>query len=1085
MTLTSSFTALCLMGTFLSQQVMAVDCKVMANQSQETANRSRLMASQPDVFERFGAWHLPEVENTVPIGNLILDCSTTVSYGVCRRVSDHLKLAKDISVDALWHRDVSTLTGIVFDSCMKAASNKIVSEIFKKKSDSYNGIDVDTLMPTVKKLRDVIEGQILMMVSKTDYFIIINGVRVPVHKGGTVFQMFLAATIPDVILGKDLLIRLVGNSLIRNYLDYKYNELITKSLLSLYKRATDRPLEVTANDLSDLTKKIQEKSQSAVPPPNTSKTATSDFNAAIKEQEDPVKAQEEDDLREFYLIECEAIKEDNSDVWNFLAPRLQHYVRLSLSTLLEDYTLAVIQDTGKYALSSMLPQTNILTLYGGAGAGGYYFGGPLGGGAGMTALYLLNLTLEEFAIYLRKYAETNLKLLVSFYSYSLIPYSSDEHHLYHLNSAPSELETAIYASDYAAKHRLSQQYLVRAILKDVYKKSFLSRLLSFNDKKEIAEVIQSTQPTKKNNYVQQIKVGQMLLKKKRGEELTEEEKKFLAHLIQYPSYAMKKKEIDLIDLWGRGARSELKKQSAHLKEDSQRAETELQEIFELFGKQIPREIALAYQQLAGDYFWDDRYSLEFIEVEAIMAANIVDAVEGLSKSEIDLLKESMSDYQFIAMYIKQFIDRKTVRREQEDFTSQEVQDLMTDPGFIALLPGQYAGHKYQKYISRHYTQLKSIEHSVYGFGLSLVDTIELHQRLTQEQLKDLLEDLDVNFLIATDSSEVALKNAASAFFTNPDSPRDDLSDASKIIYGELKVINEIVEKLVEVNKNGIVTHYFQEFMKRFDLDQFMQDIAREIPKFDESGKEKEEEKDYAYSCDEATLKMIFGETKVDADLYNWAYLQAKWITKDKFMKLPLRDSFRDALSEHGLDEELRSLVYQRVSNKILEYLILHQAAPEVQGFSILFKGVPSAEGVAAGDAKEDNWSSLAPFINITTSDKRDWASYQVAEIIARFQHELNFKEKGEAEWKGFPGVPPATVVAIYKKIQEEKREACNEDVRRFDATYPLALMMYKITLQEYEDKLFYSLQEIYDRLQVAEITPKLEAIYNQPKREIS
>lgn len=180
--------------------------------------------------------------------------------------------------------------------------------------------------------------------------------------------------------------------------------------------------------------------------------------------------------------------ESLSEIWDYLEPRLSHYIRSALSETLMallGFTVDKVSEPAFIKLSKTISNhsSNICMLSSCAiGYMGDYLtsvpyldGIALGGLAYWFTNGIVNAVipsgLEESRLKLVDIINEQVRLVVNYHAYGLLPLSSNEHRIFGLNPDPSEEERSLFREDYEARDQLLAESLLIAALKDLYQVS--------------------------------------------------------------------------------------------------------------------------------------------------------------------------------------------------------------------------------------------------------------------------------------------------------------------------------------------------------------------------------------------------------------------------------------------------------------------------------------------------------------------------------------------------------------------------------------------------------------------------------------
>ncbi|HXF90719.1 MAG TPA: hypothetical protein VNJ29_02180, partial [Candidatus Nitrosotenuis sp.] len=546
----------------------------------------------------------------------------------------------------------------------------------------------------------------------------------------------------------------------------------------------------------------------------------------------------------------------------------------------------------------------------------------------------------------------------------------------------------------------------------------------------------------KNSLSIQITLGEIATKKKSGEKLTSEQERLLKNLQDFPSYEMREKEIELVTLWGKGDKS-ITHKAQKLRQDQQQAEAKLIEVYKLYGQKIPREFAAVYQQLGA---WggedSDKFDVDFIDVEDVIAKSLLENISHFSTVDLELFKAAVEDEKFLKAYVKKFVVNHDIS-QKSDLSYAEAKSVLKDPKLLKELPSAYSHYKYERYIDENSKTIDLLQKSPLCFGLSEAEVIDLHMHMTLEQLE--------RYTSFNISYEEALGAIAKAIETE--------HPAIVAVQSELETIEKTVKRVVQDDCHKIVQHYATTFMKNVDMSTFVKevrfpvDIADQANKVDFKAKGYQEIKKYYNDVDEETLKLAVAKAE---------FVKREFL--DTPTNWPIFKHFRQDLKEFIKDGHLRSAIYQQIYYEILNQLVMING--DSLGDFVLVSSIttPPKEKV-----------TIIPYSNLSIYDKSDFTGFYLSTLVNKLVTEGRIKDVTSLSSKD--------LILVHQEIQKFKENRCIEaDGCLFARDHLGLLIQFKATLPEYENKLFYGYSEIVDKI-MAHNHKILEEIKKQPKKE--
>lgn len=771
--------------------------------------------------------------------------------------------------------DVGSVLTELFEASLKSTSEQFFKNYFHGQLQNSE-FDVEALRPLVENVQNIfcnaIEG--LLMKQPLYAYDQKTGSKLKIYEDKTVFRKLLGALVPDAVPLKGLMLSLADASPIRTYVVRKIDELTIHYLLQCYHLCTGKTVKSSVSDiLNSLTNSKRSENSS------TEETITVidnvplslDDNQTLELSENIIESDssEKIDVLNFLerntksnldtisVISDELIIKDSqelSSIWAYLEPRVTHLLRNAVTEVMLPTFNKSLEELTLELQHKVIPQGNVIgTLLTTAGVTGSMLLLP----ATFAPMTLFGLVGGYYATTfgtqvvtktLIDYAAEHKELYTKYYLDSFLPESKKEHLLYGLNALPTEAEKDIFLSDYYHQALQWEEGLARAVLNDLSKVSYIGGLIN----KMVGSVKSNpvVHSEKTNDDYAPFLLGGILTKLKNSEKLNSEDEKLLRNLQSYPSYAIKQTVSGIVNQWKNSKTAEFKKYSQEQKKQQQQAEKNLIDLYNLYQNEIPTSIAAAYQG-AGQFEMTERFSFDFIKVEEIIQQNFAANLKTLSHKELDVLKRAMKEDQFLVDFLKAYLDKNAKR--------DEVQKKLKSRDFLEQMAAKYIEHFGATYIKKNKSEFQTLKESSLGFGLSDIELIELHRRMTKEDTQTHLEQSQLKI------------------------------EAEK---KELAIVKQQVDALVAENKQDVLTHYADQLIKQLNMDDVFNWASKnKVLNFEELEPEK------------------------------LAKIQTKQLKNMVLANLPIGTAFRTQLKEF-LGEAERTEVYSLIMTKhFYPYLI--------------------------------------------------------------------------------------------------------------------------------------------------------------------
>lgn len=483
--------------------------------------------------------------------------------------------------------------------------------------------------------------------------------------------------VPEDVPLKGVIRALVDTDLVNGYILGKLDDMAVKYFFALHKLAT-------GNDEPEATTK--KRAVSGL----TSNLAL--IKADYKKCSDlPVLTQEE--------------SEKYSHLWTYLEPKMNHYMRVSFTnqalslsdTIIDEGTETLVTSLTRNPAFQFGTMTTICATLDWVLPTPSFINYPLGFLAASSLMPAISQAMKGAGQGAGEHAKDLLKLHVAFAGFRFLPYSEAEHVLFGLNPSPTPLELALFRTDYQRQAELNRHSLLSEFAKDVISqtksiKTVLSKVLEtastaikqfvhfcLHSKSISGSLMHDIILNKKNNHpfpqisstIAQIQQLQLMAKMGRNErakadfdlratlwerlcnyfqnqipleELSSEERTFLNNVKKFPSYALKKQELEYLSYYvtARGAENKerLKQFLAQMKSTRQERINQATQFVEDLNRapenfsnfiKVPEDDSNSWATRLGAQH-DYKHAIEFLQ-STLSLAEIMDILAGTLSTE--------------------------------------------------------------------------------------------------------------------------------------------------------------------------------------------------------------------------------------------------------------------------------------------------------------------------------------------------------------------------------------------------------------------------------------------------------------------
>lgn len=371
----------------------------------------------------------------------------------------------------LWNGEFNSLSQTSIQALIKNHFGTVIEQYLPKHADTKDKGEVDSA--TLTKLFTSMREHAYWALLRSNLFGAPKKVYIP-ERGVTethydvttnLSSSFLNALIPNALPLKGILVGLANNNLVNTFMLRRIDNLFAKMVLGLSAKLTGRKV-------SDLLPYLV-----AAPALTGTITLTQAYYLFNEDYPDAE-----------FVPELTKESESLSKIWEYLEPRLSHYIRLGLTETIMSmvgFTADKISEPVFLKASKIIANNSsgirTLTSLAAYGIGEASTSIPYldGAATGILAYWaiggIVNASiprgLEASRQTLLQTINDQVHLLADYYTYGLLPLSSNEHRLFGLNEAPSSEELALFRTDYEARDRLMAESLLTAALQDLYKTS--------------------------------------------------------------------------------------------------------------------------------------------------------------------------------------------------------------------------------------------------------------------------------------------------------------------------------------------------------------------------------------------------------------------------------------------------------------------------------------------------------------------------------------------------------------------------------------------------------------------------------------
>lgn len=878
-------------------------------------------SDQRDDLTTYLTGQIPHVQMAIPQENFGWEMWKNFKSTV-GKFKDDTVANYGIAKDFVLKRDVGTVVAKLFEEKMLSTSEKFFKDYFHASPSRSDEFDVAALRPLFEKVQNTLYGAVDHLLSKKPLYVYHPSFgKLTVYEDKTVFRKLLEAIIPDVIPLKGAMVAVADIPVIRSYLVRKIDELTIEYLLKFYTKCTGKSVKQSVKSIMDhlvqrpsAEEPQQAKTQATAIDDNlefkkSNKTAPSldaeENEQLVQAEANEIEILESKEKEQATLMASSSLmsEEEISDIkaekasaiWSYLEPRMNHLLRLSITECMLPAFDKAFEEFAIELQRKALPQSDTFggigkgALFGVAGAASLIgpgiqslFGAPIGAMGYLAGTW----GTQAFAktVFDKVFAQKQLH--VRYYLDSILPESEREHYLYGLNRNPTPEEKEIFSKDYYHQAIQREQGLIRAVLDDLSKLSYVAKVISQFSGEARMPSLNIAQDAIANSEYTAFLLGRIIEKQKDGKPLTESEKKLMENLQNYPSYAIKKEVSAIVKQWKEQGSAEFAKYTQTQKEQYRKAEQNLVKTYQLYAQDFPNAIAEVYQQL-GLYSRKPRFELDFIEVAESVADAMATHLRTIDNKKLAVLKLAYQDYEFLAKFLKNFLDINV----SVDADREEVKAALKIKEFLTQLMKDYVDHFRNKYKGANKSELEQVRKSVLGVGLSDIEIIELHCRMTEEDKQ--------RYLVI------------------------DESKAKQAEVQELEVIREQVHALVGENNQKILRYYAEQLTRQLDMEEFVYWAAQ--------GQEKEilklKKKSQQINLEMPDYKDLPGD---DSDQKKWAIVAAQWLNARLFTDLPLAENFRTQLRNFVPTSQLRGTVSTIITtNGFYRYMLQHPHALEI------------------------------------------------------------------------------------------------------------------------------------------------------------
>jgi hypothetical protein len=802
-----------------------------------------------------------------------------------------------------------------------------------------------------------------------------------------------------------------------------------------------------------------------------------------------------------------------SQLWIYFRPHFQHFIRAAFNNILKPISTAVLKETSKTVLRGFLENKFVINTV-----------KMMGGGAGLAVTYLtagqnfLVLLPASFAgascfgwVAAKSSAfafdktttrlKDNLSALMDGYSYHLVPLTREEHILYHLNPTPTQEEKLIYAADYQLRERLSQKTFLGELIRDViragggigqylyglpfrmsqYVLSFLKYSQASSESTQTILTVLDRQEgqkdgfleeSKKNNVSGSVFLGGIIDKKRQGVSLTSYEAQVWNNIIDYPSFEIQQQKNQLIELWQKASQEGEQTLTEALKQIKAHAVADQQELLMTYRRydKLPSEFASLYQQIQGERPWEERFELDFIEVEEIIGGSVLRCLDDFTAHERELFDQAIQNENFLKNYIEHFILSYSLTEKNARNQANIAKAIMEDPALLKHVPSAYARQRQQAYIREHNEELNLLRDSMLAQGLSFADILDLHQHMTDEQRAQYIK-------------------------------RKPQKLTREVLQPEFDLIRQILSEVIKANHPNFIKFYSDAFTSQYNLRQFVVEAFNQNRSLEKCPEQVEEtlpsladqlmtqlQQDPFFQAFREQLQGVLKNGKLRTQVYQHIAYQIRQEILKKW-GLDVSDQEEWIFLEAPQD---RNQVDNLLGKEPLQSSLLFNDSSALKNSPELLDLLRKTEEIPSHFYQKP----ADPVFNLRgcalkTTNQTNFTAYQLCDLVNRLVAAGRIQDMSQLSFD-------ENVTIIHQAIQEQKRCCLGEmndvEALTFAEENLAALLDFKNQLVEgqldstdrgpkYAHSLFYSYEELYDLFRERR-HQLIEQIKKQPHRAL-
>lgn len=1092
-----------------------------------------------DLVASFILPQTPSCQTITPHRTLLQEFSIEFPPYLYKEASKNLKDAAYIG-KKLYREGWESLIGDSVEVFLNSVNKRFLTKHLHHKGDNSEEFDPEALRPLFEQLRN-------SLCSMIEYFCLrgslvgydpVTQQSFQTYQNKSVYRLLTEKLIPDAIPLKRLFIALTDCGPIREYLEYKTDEMIINGILQVYKTSSGVTVKQSINRLvHSLTHKT--------PPPNTQNEEDIRTQSEKGKEKIPIEIEELDPLLKDSLPEnsknCDLmpLEQDTpisfspttslqssatlkqgsgySHLWAYFAPQLAHFFRLTFSHILKPMSESALNETNNKALKGFLQNNLLITStkavgFGvGYGLASFATGGsiPWDLGIGCIGTYLSGWMVSkatEFALNKTKdRIKSNLFLLMDYYSYRLIPLTRSEHALYNLNLNPTPEEYRIFAEDYQLRDKLTQTSFLGELIRDVaalsqgifdylfdkaeelggHIKKFLNYCRGSSESTQailetvsLEETCASKRPQAARNTKKTDLLSQIILGKiaeKLGQHQPLTDHETLVWSNVLQYPSFEIRQQALNLIDLRWNNQKHLSEALHQLNQAQDAiRPYLTQTYKTWGEELPCQLASAYQDLSFHYCLDPRFDATFSETVDIFAASIQATCDSLSPEEQTLWGAAIRDNDFLRDYLEEFITTHEIPQQVAEDEDQAT-TILRDPRLIKGLPSAYAIKQQEAYVNQYEQELKTFQQSRLGIDLSFAEIIDLHQRMTDEQKQ--------------------------LYIT----PMHSLSE--EVLRPEFERIKGLLEAAINQDLPYMVKFYKDDFLKQYNLQQFVEEHLSEVPS-DDSRLDRPDVKQEDYERFYEQFDRLFSLDQIKRAVAHANWLKSKILDhtepyqqfKAGLQKvIPQNGNFRTQVYTQITHHLLREILEKREQEKSREeWIVVLQPAKKLKDLTpgdglTMAENLTLHQSLGAGGtipqipqvnkptfiiqgADQSQTITIYPYTNIYSTNSADFTTYRLCKIVNSLRQEGMIADVTQLSTNDLK--------AIHNAIQEEKLHSSsewNQDALLFAQANLGELIAFKNTWGNQHQALFYTYRDVYDAMIKAN-RKTVAKIKQQPKK---